>query len=85
MLFHRVENEKSVKSVKLNKYFFYSRGHVIHELIFIAIYLFAVDKKKCYTALDKKKQTNYSQFDQDFLYLLGLHLKHSKSPVHFKN
>ena len=70
MLFHRVENEKSVKSVKLNKYFFYSRGHVIHELIFIAIYLFAVDKKKCYTALDKKKKTNYSHLIKIFYIFL---------------
>ena len=84
MLFHRVETEKSVKSVKLNKYFFHSRGQVIEELILVTIYLFTVDKKNVLHSFRQKK-ANYSHFDQDFLYLLGLHLKHSKPLVYFKN
>ena len=54
----------------------------MQELIFIAIYLFTVDEQSV-TQLQTKK-ANYSQFDQGFLYLLRLHLKHSKSPVYFK-
>ena len=84
LLFHRVETEKSVKSVKLNKYFFHSRGQVIQELILVTIYLFTVDKKNVLHSFRQKK-ANYSHFDQDFLYLLGLHLKHSKPLVYFKN
>ena len=49
-------------------------------MIFITIYLFTVDIKKV-LHIFRQKKANYSQFDQDFIYLLGLQLKHSKSPL----
>ena len=55
LLFHRVETEKLIKSVKLNNYFFYRRGHVVQELIFITIYLPLI--KKVLHSFRQKKLT----------------------------
>ena len=55
MLFHRVETEKSVKSVKLNKYIFLQSRSCNTRIDFYYYLFIYCWQKNCYTALDKRK------------------------------
>ena len=77
-------NWKICKISKTEQVFF-SQPRSSNTRIDFGNYLFIYRWQKNVLHSFRQKKANYSHFDQDFLYLLGLHLKHSKPLVYFKN